>query len=356
MRARYLAILATDTEDGRRAAAKARAACRGGSPYSVVVDQPDFVLITDGKAPTIPVGRHEGMVVGRIYSRSGGPPLSKLDGSWIHMIPSSHGAVLMETFWGSYVAFVRSSGRRQISVLRAPFGGLACLVARSGAALLVASDLELLAVAGWRPAGIAWDQVVLHLLARDLRRARTCIAGLEELRGGERLLLAEDRVERDPVWTPWAHAGIASWASDRAAGVERVRHAVLAAVTSTTAEAKHPLLLLSGGLDSSIVAASLRANGRPFTALNLSGHGAIGDEREYARDVARACGAALVEEQWQVAQVDLTRSSPELLPPTPRAPSCRRPTGSPSERQWRRAPTSCSTAAVGTMSSVHSSR
>lgn len=314
MQPRYLAVLNAHTPDGASAASRVRARCDPGSDLCIAIDQPDLLLVTTVDMPRIPVGRDEGAVLGPLYRRSTGARLGRLDGGWTHAIPVSNGAALVGDFWGSYVAFVRGAASRQLSVLRAPFGALPCLVAHAGAALLVASDMELLALGGWVARGIAWEQVALHLAMRDLRRAKSCLVGVQELLGGDRMALAGGGIRIDRLWTPWDHAGRSAWASDRAGAVEAVRDAVMGAVGSIAASAVHPLLLLSGGLDSSIVAASLAALERPFSCLNLASAGAIGDERDYARLVAGFLGIELLEAQWDVGDVNVTLSSAAQLP------------------------------------------
>ena len=179
MAGQYLAVLGADSPDGAVAANRVRALCNRRADLGIVVDQPDLLLIATNDLPTLPVGRDEGAVLGQLYSRSTGALVKSLDGGWKHAIPVSNGSTLTQEFWGSYVAFVRGARSRQWSVVRAPFGALSCLMTRLGAALLVASDLGLLAEAGWTPQGVAWDQVASHLAMRDLRRAATGLLGVE---------------------------------------------------------------------------------------------------------------------------------------------------------------------------------
>lgn len=314
MGARYLAVLGAETPDARVAANRVRASCNRRADLAVAIDQPDVLLVATNDMPTLPVGRDEGAVLGQLYSMSAGARVDSLDGGWMHAIPVSNGAALTKAFWGNYVAFVRGAASRQVSVVRAPFGALPCLVARLGTAVLLASDMALLAEAGWMPQGVAWDQVVSHLAMRDLRRAATCLIGVKELLGGDRMTIAGGEVVIERLWTPWDHACDAASGASRADAVAAVRDTVIDAVRSTVSCAAHPLLLLSGGLDSSIVAASLAALERPFSCLNLVSAGAIGDERHYARLVAEALGVELLEAQWDVGDVDVTRSAAARMP------------------------------------------
>src|SRR3546814_3536458 len=87
------------------------------------------------------------------------------------------------------------------------------------------------------------------------------------------------------------------------------------------------LLLLSGGVDSSIVAACLAHAGCAFDCLTLVTANPSGDERSYARLAAESVGAALVERMREVSRIDLTRSAAAHLP---------RPVGRSFEQESRR--------------------
>lgn len=78
------------------------------------------------------------------------------------------------------------------------------------------------------------------------------------------------------------------------------------------------LLELSGGLDSSIIAASLAAADADFSAINFATPGADGDERHFARAVAERVGAAMIEARNDDTRIDLL-SPPAILHPRPGA-------------------------------------
>ena len=99
-----------------------------------------------------------------------------------------------------------------------------------------------------------------------------------------------------------------------------MRQAVSAAVAASSRHHGKVVLRLSGGLDSSIVAASLVAANVPATALNLVTTDTAGDERYYARIVAHALGMPLAERVRELTAVDICNSGAASLPrPTARA-------------------------------------
>lgn len=79
------------------------------------------------------------------------------------------------------------------------------------------------------------------------------------------------------------------------------------AVARCSDTARPAALCLSGGIDSSCVAASLHAIGRPLPAYQFQAIGAGADERDVARQVAARCGLAL----------QLVDGGPEILDALP---------------------------------------
>nr|WP_254657209.1 asparagine synthase-related protein [Sphingobium fuliginis] len=115
--------------------------------------------------------------------------------------------------------------------------------------------------------------------------------------------------------------------------------------------AKRALLMLSGGIDSSVLAAALGTHGCPFTCFNLASRGAIGDERHYARMVASHLARRTSKRNgmlaWSTSAVPIPRINPIPSP----AASCRAPPACSMRRSGQAEPISPSMAAVGTMSS-----
>lgn len=209
-------------------------------------------------------------------------------------------------FWGDHVAFFRRPGSSEISVVRSPSGRLPAFRTTVGALTLVASDAAmLLALRGDEPR-IDWSFVAHHLAFLHLRCGATGLADIDELFAGDLIIVGSTRTRRESIWNPWAFAAPEQQIMD----LEEARHRLRAAVIQATAALVKPyrsvLLELSGGLDSSVLAAAFAACGAPATALNLVTPGTEGDERDYARATAAATGLALTECGVD-ADIDLTR-------------------------------------------------
>lgn len=204
--------------------------------------------------------------------------------------------------WGSWLSFaVSSPGHMQ--VVRAPLTGLPLYWTRGPDGLLLFSHLALALDAGLRP------QLDLEFLRhqlgfQNLRTDRTGIAGVHELLPGTHLSSAGDDVRLDCDWSPWAFA---AEPRARASAAREVENIVDACVASWAATRSPICVELSGGLDSSIVAASLAAADADLSGVNVATTSPDGDERRYARAVARRLDMDLTETLYSAQDCDLTQ-------------------------------------------------
>lgn len=250
-------------------------------------------------------------IVGELFDRGSTRPESALyDAAWT-AIAQSRGQKLIERYWGSYVSF--SSGDRVAAIVRSPMGDLGCYHARDGDVLLVASDLALLSDCGCRFA-VDPGALARHIAYPEWRRSETCLDGVGELRGGDRLLVSANGAERDTLWSPWDFVGRGRMIDDPGEAARAVRNAVHLAVRARAAGHDRAVLLLSGGLDSAIVAASLKATGTEVIGLNLIGDDAASDERRYAEIVARWIGIKLLTRTFDPDRIDIRRSGAVHMP------------------------------------------
>ena len=219
--------------------------------------------------------------------------------------------------WGDYLRF-SLVGHGALRVERAPVTGMPLYWTRWRRGILCFSHLELAARLGVDLA-VDWDFVRHSLAYRNFRTERTGIAGVAEILPGTALTFDGVEPSAAPFWSPWSHV-----ARDSGAGLESaaavVEDCTLMCVDRWAKQSVDRWLELSGGLDSSIIASSLTACGYSFRAVTAVTATPDGDERRYARDVARQCGASLVEAPIDEAAIDLL-SEPEHLTVRPAAAS-----------------------------------
>jgi asparagine synthase (glutamine-hydrolysing) len=255
-----------------------------------------------------------GLLIGPVFQRGRTKAMTVVDAETERLIAASRGEWLIRAHWGAYVAILDSGDADRIDIIRAPLGDLACYMLTTKIGTFVASDVDLLiALAGYDPA-IAWPVVARHLAMPDLGSRATCLVGVDELSGGERLRLDRGSSTIETLWSPWSFVHRTKHMTDVSDAAMRVRGAVQTAVRARASQHESVLLKLSGGLDSSIVAACLSGASHPTVALTLVTRDRSGDERDHARSVARHLGIPLIEADRDPDLVDIGLSDAAGLP------------------------------------------
>lgn len=258
-----------------------------------------------------PLPPGEGLLLGEAFERGAAGATERPALTEERVQRACGGEGLVEQAWGPYVAVLPGRDGR-VDVVRAPLGALPCYLLASDDGVLFGSSAALLFRYAQRRPAVDPEALVRQLAYANLRRRETCLAGLTELAGGEQARISSRTVAYRTLWSPW------TWAARRRA-FDRADDASRAladrAADCVASLAPGPVLLkLSGGLDSSIVAACLARAERPFEALTLVTDDPAGDERGYARAVARHFGARLHEVRRDPALFDPARSPAWRLP------------------------------------------
>ncbi len=267
-----------------------------------------------GHCRCIPLGT-EGCVIGTLFHRHGpASPLTRLEDADATAILRSGGDRLLRQFWGGYVAALPADG--DVRILRDPSAGLPCYHAGEQGLSLFASDAELLADSGLARGDVDWTALARHFFNRGVPTGETVLAGVRELMAGFALGAADAGAQR-PVWSPWDHVDGRPEGSVEAG--QRLMRAVKTSVQGWSAAHERLLLSVSGGLDSSIVAAALADRPAETTCLTLYGVDASGDERTYARALCAHLGLRLIEKPYRLEDIDISEPLGAHLPrPTDR--------------------------------------
>jgi asparagine synthase (glutamine-hydrolysing) len=254
-----------------------RSASGGG--LTIRVSRPGFRLWAPPTTPVLTSIDGTTAAVGLVIDKASGRRLSAL---WPGV---NLDADFAGRHWGAY-ALVQVGVGGGLNLLREPSGTIPVFRVQRGPLALAASGPEPMLAAGmprWTPD--------LHFLRHwlcfpFLRTARTGVEAVRELLPGTAV---HGPGEPNTIWSPWAYAKQSpapSWEEATAA----LRDALLHCVPALVPDQGKIVLQLSGGLDSSIVAAALAQAGHSFTAVTFATRAADGDERAYARDVASRLG------------------------------------------------------------------
>jgi asparagine synthase (glutamine-hydrolysing) len=257
-----------------------------------------LAALVEGSCACLPVAG-TGVVLGTLFHRHGpARPLGAIEDADAAKILKTGGDRLLGRFWGGYVAALQDC--TGATIIRDPSAGLPCYYAASRGITAFASDAVLLIEGGLADPHIDWAAVGAHLYAAGVPAAATAISGIRELLAGFALDLPGPTDRQRPCWSPWAHTEpAAKTTGERLAGV--VKHSV-----ASWAYDRRPLLLsCSGGLDSSIVAASLAGCGAEAICLTMYADDPGGDERLFARTLCRHLGLPLIERPYRIDDIDI---------------------------------------------------
>jgi len=311
MRPRYL-LLVSHGEDftaraDRIATATGLRVCHRASRIAVLANEDCSCLAISA----------DHLVVGTLFHRHGPPrAIVAFDNTERITLLNGRTAALLASYWGGYISLsVRGDA---VEILRDPSGALPCYQTAIGGIALFASDMELLSAGGAVHGGVGWDALGRMLFSSGLPTRETALVGIDMILAGTTLVLDGHREETVTNWSPWDFAEPPA-GEDQAAASERLLRAIDQAVGAWTLRYRHPLLSVSGGLDSSIVAACIarsvgEQSGRQASCITLYTDDPAGDERDYARQVCAPLDLPLVECRYTLDAVDLGRALGAHLP------------------------------------------
>lgn len=218
-----------------------------------------------------------------------------------------------EDLWGDFVA-IYSNARNEVQFIHSPCGAINLYHLEWDGALLLASDAALLLTVSRRRRSLNWAAISHNLYWDDVSTADTCINGVGEVRCGETGSWSDGRVNIQTVWNPWHFTGedISIFSADEA--VDVVRREIFRCVSARLSTSGRYSLDLSGGLDSSIIAAVCAARGADVTAINLFNPATEGDERFFAKSVASHLGIELIEAPPAVEDIEIAHCARPHLP------------------------------------------
>lgn len=291
----------------QRAELLQRLSSNGGLTLAIVTNR--LAVLVNPSCPCIALAKG-GCILGSVFRR-GGPtePIISVTAAEQDSIASSGGQALLRLFWGGYVAAIPIPDR--VRIFREPSGVLPCYYAESAGFLILASDAKLLAEAG------ATTRIDFEEIGRQLYRAfvpapSTAIHGIRELLAGFSLSVAAIMHEEEPIWSPWDYVVDRDDSLDAAA--ERLSSIVNETVQAWVSTSGRLLLSVSGGLDSSVLAACLARAAADTVCLTMFADDPTGDERPFARALCNHLRLPLIEWPYRLEDVDIDEPLAAHLP------------------------------------------
>lgn len=258
---------------------------------SICAETPELLLVAP-KHTGFLVARGA-VLVGQLFT-SDAQPISALPEGFCQVRSGSELRKVLDGRWGNYALFFGSA--EGFGAYREPSGSVPVYRLGTPGQTLFVSDAELAAelqLLGSAPV----DKIfAVHWLQYPfLRTRRTGIESVVELLAGTLSMEQPDGSWRDSAgWHPAAFVQPKQQIDNAEQAAAALRSALLACVPAQVGNDRL-VLRLSGGLDSSIIAACLAHAGKDFECINFSTNSPDGDERRYAREVAGAFALHLQE-------------------------------------------------------------
>ncbi len=252
---------------------------------------------------------HGVALVGWAFHRQGYAPCEALTPPEVERIVASEGAWAISQLWGNFLLFWAGEDGSTF-LLRSPMSGppLFCFTQDGSGGLVrtAFTDLPLARALGFALDTLDPERIDAWMRFPLLRGAAGEIRGVRELLPGEIAVLGED-MTRPASWSPWDYTQRPPERIDP----EELRDKVSRTVSAWSMRFERVQLELSGGIDSSIMAACLSGRRRPWRGLTMATTDPDGDERPYARAVAEHVGAPLAE--WQRPSFGDPMAPPQTL-------------------------------------------
>lgn len=247
-------------------------------------------------------------IIGDLFPRDSAAPRSSPDLPDL-ALKNTLAPFLLDEFWGEYLLLhAPGNGLDGTAFMRDPSGGVDCVYSlRSG---FITSDISIATQLGLYSKTVDWDFIRNNLVYPHHKAGRTGLADVRELLPGCQLHLRGDWHSIEQVWSPWPFVSAPHRCRDPQQAEAEVRLAVSSTVKRWADTDQSLLLELSGGLDSSIVAACLKDTAARVSCSNLVTPVPGADERRYASLMARMLAVELHVEHLGFARTPLDFQPP----------------------------------------------
>ncbi len=287
---RYIALISGSASGGDRLQAIELKLRKSGLQRRLASGS--FHLFAARETPTLLLD-DGGILIGHLFAREGSPVT---DGSQIPTFSSNaqlrkH---LIENFWGDYLLFQRAKPDEcGLTVTRDPSGGVPCIYFLQNGAGFITSNISIVASTNLYEKRIDWDYITSNLTYPHQKTTRTGLVDINELLPGCTLKLTSVGPTTEQDWSPWSFVVSERRHTDPREATADVRATVASAVRAWAKVDRSVLVEVSGGLDSSIVAACLRNTQARVACCTLVTPLPGADERQYARLIATGLGVEL---------------------------------------------------------------
>lgn len=186
---------------------------------------------------------------------------------------------------GSFLLLFYNVARKELVIVSDRFASRPLFFCEGNGRLIFASDIRALLQNPDTARRLDMRSIVEFLRFTMVLGDRTLYMDIKCLQPATALIVSNDGKRYEPYWTMEFHE---SWDQPDRYYIEHLAHSFQETLNKTIPGDEGVGLMLSGGLDSRMIAASLWSSGRRVTAVSFGGF--ENDEVRLARRVARVCG------------------------------------------------------------------
>lgn len=246
----------------------------------------DAMLFASPETPTLRIP-DAGIIIGHVFLNDG-TPLHDTSPFLASLTRETAGSLLLNECWGEYVLVQPGAGGASpLRIARDPSGGVACIRSTSDRTGFLTSDISIATRLGLYERRVDWDFIAHFLAYPYVKSARTGLQHIHELLPGCAVNLSGTNAVVEQVWSPWDFVAPPRRQTSIEDAAAELRTVVERTVKAWAGVDGSALVELSGGLDSSIVTASLRGTPARVFCATLVPKLPGADERMYASAVAR---------------------------------------------------------------------
>lgn len=306
---RYIALIRDREPSGDYSAAIGATLHEMGLQHSLRTGPVELFVGADTPTCALSAG---GVLIGHMFSHAGA---LITDGYQFPTFPCATQLrdYLLQNCWGEYLLFQPIAGdEHALTITREPSGGIPCVYSSpNNGCVFVTSDISIATGLNLYQKRIDWDYINRSLTYPHQRSARTGLAGVTELLPGCILRMVGATLVAEQIWNPWDFVATNRRHTEPREAIAQLKEAVTSAVSAWADVDRHILLELSGGLDSSIVAACLQRASARVVCCTLVTPVPGADERQYASLIAAKLGA-----QLRTEMLDFDKASISFVPAT----------------------------------------
>lgn len=258
-----------------------------------------FGLRPGGRGVTAYVlAENSGVILGKVFPR--GRPLQpgdlRISAQQALTYRASGGRLLLQDYWGAYVALLRAADGRRACVIRDPSGHIPSYVTAFERVTVAFADVEDLTDLGLPAFTMDWDEVGAFIRRQAVHGSRCALTEIRELLAGDCWQITHGCARQFPLWNP-AEASEARRLEKHGEAIAELKRVCEDCIGAWSSAFDRILISLSGGFDSAVVLGCLRGatnRGAVFCVNDLYSD-PRSDERRYARSAAAAAGVQLIE-------------------------------------------------------------